>query len=94
MTMCFVAMIGGKAGERQECFYKHYRKPGTDQKQEFQKNVDAVARVLATAPAGARITVLGITDRSFSNPPFSSPPNYPTTQATSGNGSSRPGLAS
>ena len=41
---------------------------GTDQKQEFQKNVDAVARVLATSPAGADITVLGITDRSFSQP--------------------------
>jgi hypothetical protein len=41
---------------------------GTDQKQEFQKNVDAVARLLASSPAGARITVLGITDRSFSQP--------------------------
>jgi len=41
---------------------------GTDQKQEFQKNVDAVTRLLANAPAGARITVLGITDRSFSQP--------------------------
>jgi hypothetical protein len=41
---------------------------GTDQRQEFQKNVDAVARVLAKVPAGARITVLGITDRSFSQP--------------------------
>jgi hypothetical protein len=41
---------------------------GTDQKQEFQKNLDAVARLLAASPAGARITVLGITDRSFSQP--------------------------
>jgi hypothetical protein len=41
---------------------------GTDQKQEFQKNVDAVTRLLAASPAGARITVLGITDRSFAQP--------------------------
>lgn len=41
---------------------------GTDQKQEFAKNVDAVARLLAASPPGARITVLGITDRSFSQP--------------------------
>jgi hypothetical protein len=41
---------------------------GTDQKQEFQKNVDAVARLLSASPAGAHITVLGITDRSFSQP--------------------------
>jgi hypothetical protein len=41
---------------------------GTDQKQEFQKNVDAVSRLLANVPAGSRITVLGITDRSFSQP--------------------------
>jgi len=41
---------------------------GPDQKQEFQKNLDAVARLLATSPAGAHITVLGITDRSFVQP--------------------------
>jgi hypothetical protein len=41
---------------------------GADQKQEFQKNVEAVTRLLAVSPAGARITVLGITDRSFSQP--------------------------
>ena len=41
---------------------------GTDQKQEFQKNIDAVTRLLRASPAGARITVLGITDRSFSQP--------------------------
>ena len=38
------------------------------ERQEFQKNVDAVTRLLAASPAGARITVLGITDRSFSQP--------------------------
>ena len=41
---------------------------GTDQKQEFQKNIDAVTRILSASPAGARISVLGITDRSFSQP--------------------------
>ena len=41
---------------------------GTDQKQEFQKNIEAVTRLLATSPTGARITVLGITDRSFAQP--------------------------
>jgi len=39
---------------------------GTDQKQEFQKNIDAVTRLLAASPAGAHITVLG--NRSFSQP--------------------------
>jgi hypothetical protein len=40
-----------------------------DQKQEFEKNVAAVARLLAEVPAGSHITtVLGITDRSFAHP--------------------------
>jgi hypothetical protein len=41
---------------------------GADQKQEFAKNVDAVVQFLAASPSGARITVLGITARSFSQP--------------------------
>jgi hypothetical protein len=41
---------------------------GADQKQEFQKKVEAVTRLLAVSPPGARITVLGITDRSFAQP--------------------------
>jgi hypothetical protein len=41
---------------------------GADQKPEFAKNVDAVSRVLATSQPGTHITVLGITDRSFSQP--------------------------
>ena len=39
-----------------------------DQQQEFEKNVAAAARLLTEAPAGSRITVLGITDRSFAQP--------------------------
>jgi len=41
---------------------------GPDGKTEFQKDVDGVARVLAQVPAGAQITVIGITDASFSQP--------------------------
>jgi hypothetical protein len=39
--------------------------PGPDGKTEFQKNVDGVTHLLAQAPAGSRITVIGITDHSF-----------------------------
>ncbi len=41
---------------------------GPDTKNEFQKNIDGVTRLLAQVPAGARVTVLGITDRSFTEP--------------------------
>lgn len=41
---------------------------GRDQKTEFAKNVEGVRQVLAHAPAGARITVFGITDSSFAQP--------------------------
>src|SRR5439155_10080739 len=35
---------------------------------ELQRNLTAVSNVLATAPAGSKITVIGITDQSFSQP--------------------------
>ena len=41
---------------------------GPDDKSEFQKNVEGVSRLLATVPAGARATVIGITDHSFTQP--------------------------
>lgn len=41
---------------------------GPDGKTEFQKNIDGVTRILAEAPAGARVTVIGITDHSFTEP--------------------------
>jgi hypothetical protein len=41
---------------------------GPDGKSEFQKNVDGVSRVLSQVPAGSRVTVIGITDHSFSQP--------------------------
>lgn len=41
---------------------------GPDDKSEYQKNVDGVARVLSQVPAGSRVTVIGITDHSFSQP--------------------------
>jgi hypothetical protein len=37
-------------------------------KTEFEKNIDAVTRVLVNAPEGARITIIGITDHSFTQP--------------------------
>lgn len=41
---------------------------GPDGKTEFQKNVDGVTRILAEVPAGASVTVIGITDHSFTQP--------------------------
>lgn len=37
-------------------------------KTQLQQNVSTVTRLLGTVPAGARVTVVGITDRSFSEP--------------------------
>ena len=41
---------------------------GPDGKTDFQKNIDGVTRVLSQVPAGARVTVIGITDHSFAQP--------------------------
>jgi hypothetical protein len=41
---------------------------GHDSKAEFQKNVQSVTRILAALPAGAKVTVIGITDDSFATP--------------------------
>src|SRR5258706_14123549 len=43
---------------------------GPDGQSEFQKNVAGVSQVLRQAPAGAHITVLGITDDSFAQAYF------------------------
>lgn len=44
------------------------RASGLDQKTELQRDVAAVGKLLATVPAGSRVTVIGITDRSFAQP--------------------------
>jgi hypothetical protein len=41
---------------------------GPDGTSEFQKDVDGVRRLLSQVPAGSRVTVIGITDRSFAQP--------------------------
>ncbi len=41
---------------------------GFDQKTELQRDVAAVGQLLAFIPAGSRVTVVGITDRSFAQP--------------------------
>jgi hypothetical protein len=41
---------------------------GPDGKSDFQKNVEGVGKVLAQVPAGTQLTVIGITDQSFSEP--------------------------
>jgi hypothetical protein len=41
---------------------------GPDGRSDFQKNVDAVTRLLAQIPAGTRLTIIGITDHSFAEP--------------------------
>jgi len=43
---------------------------GPDDRSEFQKNVAAVSQVLRQVPAGAHVTVLGITNDSFAQPYF------------------------
>ena len=35
---------------------------GHDSKAEFEKNVQSVTRILGALPAGAKVTVIGITD--------------------------------
>ena len=35
---------------------------------EFQKNIDGVTRLLASLPAGSRVSIYGITDDSFGKP--------------------------
>jgi hypothetical protein len=41
---------------------------GPDRTTEFQKNIDGVTRFLGEAPAGSRVVVFSITDRSFAHP--------------------------
>lgn len=41
---------------------------GPDGKSEFQKNIEAVTDLLARVPANSHITVIGITDHSFTQP--------------------------
>ncbi len=41
---------------------------GLDHKTELQRDVAAVGQLLASIPAGSRVTVIGITDRSFAQP--------------------------
>ncbi len=39
-----------------------------DHKTEFQKNIDGVTRILASSPAGSRVSIYGITSDSFGRP--------------------------
>lgn len=41
---------------------------GPDAKSDFQKDIEGVTKVLDQVPAGARVTVIGITDESFTQP--------------------------
>lgn len=41
---------------------------GSDGKSEFGKNIDGVTKILGAAPAGTRITVIGITGHRFTAP--------------------------
>jgi hypothetical protein len=41
---------------------------GSDNKAEFEKNLDAISHLIAHVPAGSRVTVLGITADSFAQP--------------------------
>ncbi len=41
---------------------------GPDGKSEFQKNIEAVTELLARVPANSHVTIIGITDHSFTQP--------------------------
>jgi hypothetical protein len=41
---------------------------GPDGRTDFQKNVEGVSKVLAQVPAGTRLSIIAITDQSFSEP--------------------------
>ena len=41
---------------------------GPDHKTDFQKNIEASAKLLAQVPAGTSVTIIGITDKSFAQP--------------------------
>jgi hypothetical protein len=41
---------------------------GPDAKTDFQKNIEAVSRLLGRVPPSSRVVVLGITDKSFAQP--------------------------
>jgi len=41
---------------------------GHDENTAFNKNVAAISRLLAQVPAGSRVTIIGITDNSFTQP--------------------------
>lgn len=41
---------------------------GPDGKSDFEKNIEGVGKVVAQVPAGTQLTVIGITDHSFSEP--------------------------
>lgn len=41
---------------------------GLDEKTECERNIVAVSKILASAPAGSNVTVVAITDRSFTSP--------------------------
>jgi hypothetical protein len=41
---------------------------GPDGKTEFQKNIDGIGKVLQEVPAATKLTIIGITDASFSQP--------------------------
>jgi hypothetical protein len=41
---------------------------GPDRQTEFQKNITAVGQLLKQVPAGAHVTIVGITDNSFAQP--------------------------
>jgi hypothetical protein len=43
---------------------------GQGSKAEFEKNVASITNILATLPAGTKVTVIGITDDSFATPYF------------------------
>jgi hypothetical protein len=73
VALCFFVAPGAGAQNRRDTVVavdltQSVATAGPDGKSEFQKNVDGVSRLLSQVPAGSRVTVIAITDRSFAQP--------------------------
>ena len=57
---------------------------GPDHKTEFEKSIDAVTKLLAQVRAGSRVTIIGVTHRSFAQPDILLSATIPTDAVISG----------
>ena len=75
LVLCFFVLRGGYAFGQQRLnlvvavdLTASEAVKGHDGQSQFTKNVQGVTRLLATVPAGSKVTVIGITENSFAQP--------------------------